>query len=137
MMVWHIEQFAEHTIGPAIGCQLAAAWVEAGLARVRHDFDLVTIGTLMDVSAECRPAAHDDLADRLEHHRTDPSTVAGYEPVPVHQQDRRRLETDLLGGRLGYHQKNTAGAVFALHAKVERVLDSLIRSLNAKISAKS
>jgi hypothetical protein len=43
----------------------------------------------------------------------------------------------LLGGRLGYHQKNTAGAVFALHAEVERVLDSLIQSLKAKISAKS
>jgi len=47
------------------------------------------------------------------------------------------LETQLLlGGRLGYHQKNTADAVFALHAEVERMLDSLIRSLKAKISAK-
>ena len=47
------------------------------------------------------------------------------------------LETQLLlAGRLGYHQKNTADAVFALHAEVERMLDALIRSLKAKISAK-
>ena len=39
----------------------------------------------------------------------------------------------LLAGRLGYHQKNTADAVSALHAEVERMLDALIRSLKAKI----
>ena len=47
------------------------------------------------------------------------------------------LETQLLlAGRLGYHPKNTADGVFALHAEVERMLDALIRSLKAKISAK-
>jgi len=35
-----------------------------------------------------------------------------------------------------YHQKNTADALFALHAEVERMLDSLIRSLKAKIGTK-
>ena len=47
------------------------------------------------------------------------------------------LETQLLlAGRLGYHEKNSADAAFALHAEVERMLDALIRSLKAKISAK-
>ena len=41
-----------------------------------------------------------------------------------------------LAGRLGYHEKNSADAAFALHAEVERMLDALIRSLKAKISAK-
>lgn len=46
------------------------------------------------------------------------------------------LETQLLlAGRLGYHQKNTAAAAFALHAEVERMLDALVRRLKAKISA--
>ena len=75
MMIGHIEQFVEYTIGPAIGRQLAAAWAEAGLARVRHDFDLVTIGTLIDVAAECRRAARDDFANRFEHYGTDPLSV--------------------------------------------------------------
>jgi hypothetical protein len=44
------------------------------------------------------------------------------------------LETQLLlAGRLGYLKGNTAEAVLALHAEVERMLDSLIRSLKAKI----
>jgi four helix bundle protein len=48
------------------------------------------------------------------------------------------LETQLLlAGRLGYHQKNNADPAFTLHAEVERMLDSLVRSLKAKISAKS
>ena len=46
------------------------------------------------------------------------------------------LETQLsLAGRLGYHQKNTAAAAFALHAEVERMLDALVRRLKAKIGA--
>ena len=45
------------------------------------------------------------------------------------------LETQLLlAGRLGYHEKNSADAVLALYAEVERMLDALIRSLKAKIS---
>jgi four helix bundle protein len=37
------------------------------------------------------------------------------------------LETQLLlAGRLGYHQKNSGDAGFALHAEVERMLDSLV-----------
>ena len=44
------------------------------------------------------------------------------------------LETQLLlAGRLGYLKGNTAETVLALHAEVERMLDSLIRSLKAKI----
>jgi four helix bundle protein len=44
------------------------------------------------------------------------------------------LETQLLlAGRLGYLKGNTAEAVLALHAEVEMMLDSLIRSLKAKI----
>jgi len=44
------------------------------------------------------------------------------------------LETQpLLAGRLGYLKEGTAEAVLALHAEVERMLDSLIRSLRAKI----
>ena len=39
----------------------------------------------------------------------------------------------LLASRLGYHQKNSADAAFALHAEVERMLDALIRSLKATI----
>jgi len=46
------------------------------------------------------------------------------------------LETQLLlAGRLGYHQKNSADAAFALHAEVERMMDALVRRLKAKISA--
>jgi len=46
------------------------------------------------------------------------------------------LETQLLlAGRLGYHQKNSPDAAFALHAEVERMLDALVRRLKAKISA--
>ena len=46
------------------------------------------------------------------------------------------METQLLlAGRLGYHLKNSADAVLALHAEVERMLDALVRSLKAKISA--
>ena len=44
------------------------------------------------------------------------------------------LETQLLlAGRLGYLKGNRAETVLALHAEVERMLDSLIRSLKAKI----
>ena len=44
------------------------------------------------------------------------------------------LETQLLlAGRLGYLKGNTAETVLGLHAEVERMLDSLIRSLKAKI----
>ena len=44
------------------------------------------------------------------------------------------LQTQLLlAGRLGYHQKNTSDAAFALHAEVERMLDALVRRLKAKI----
>jgi four helix bundle protein len=46
------------------------------------------------------------------------------------------LETQLLlAGRLGYLKQGTAEGVLALHAEVERMLDALIRSLKAKISA--
>ena len=45
------------------------------------------------------------------------------------------LETQLLlAGRLGYHQKNTGDAAFALHAEAERMLDALVRRLKAKVS---
>ena len=48
------------------------------------------------------------------------------------------LETQLLlASRLDYHKENTADAAFALHAELERMLDSLIRSLKAKSSARS
>jgi four helix bundle protein len=44
------------------------------------------------------------------------------------------LETQLLlAGRLGYYKKNDADAVFALYSEIERMLDSLIRSLKAKL----
>jgi len=242
VMVRNIEQFVQHAIRPAIGCQLAAAWAEAGLARVRHDFDLVTIGTLVDMAAERWRPACADLAHGLEYYRTDPLSMLGQKCLPVHQQDGRQpeanaladpkhgayyrtsslskggvpmtaapirtfkdllvwqkamdlsvevyrltknypsherygltaetrktsrsvpyniaeghkrastaeyirflgiavgsageLETQLLlAGRLGYHLKNSADAVFALHAEVERMLDALVRSLKAKISA--
>ncbi len=47
------------------------------------------------------------------------------------------LETQLLlGSRLGYLKQDTAKGVLGLHAEVERMLDSLIRSLKAKIDAK-
>lgn len=37
-----------------------------------------------------------------------------------------QMETQLLlAGHLGYHKKNSADAVFALHAEVERMLDAL------------
>ncbi len=46
------------------------------------------------------------------------------------------LETQLLlAGRLGYHPKDCADRVLALHAEVERMLDALVRSLKARISA--
>jgi four helix bundle protein len=44
------------------------------------------------------------------------------------------LETQLLlAGRLGYVKERNPEAVLALHAEVERMLGSLIRSLKAKI----
>ncbi len=46
------------------------------------------------------------------------------------------LETQLLlADRLGYHEKKSAEAVFALYAEVERMLDALIRTLKAKVRA--
>jgi len=48
------------------------------------------------------------------------------------------LETQLLlASRLRYLKNDTAAAVLALHAEVERMMDSLIRSLKAKITPKS
>ncbi len=48
------------------------------------------------------------------------------------------LETQLLlAGRLGYHENNSADAVLALHAEVERMLAALIRTLRAKVRAQS
>ena len=47
------------------------------------------------------------------------------------------LETQLLlSSRLGYLKQEIAEGVLALRAEVERMLDSLIRSLKAKINAK-
>ncbi|NWG14560.1 MAG: four helix bundle protein, partial [Acidobacteria bacterium] len=44
------------------------------------------------------------------------------------------LETQLLpAGRLGYIKGNTAETVQAKHSEIERMLDSLIRSLKTKI----
>ena len=46
------------------------------------------------------------------------------------------LETQLLlAARLRYLKEDSAQLVLALHAEVERMLDSLIRSLKAKIDA--
>jgi len=42
----------------------------------------------------------------------------------------------LLAGRLGYLKENPAEAALALRAEVERMLDSLIRRLKAKIDAR-
>ena len=43
------------------------------------------------------------------------------------------LETQLLlAGRLGYHQKNSADAVFSLHAEVGRMLDASPESSRAR-----
>jgi hypothetical protein len=47
-MVRDVEQFVQYAIGTAIGHQLIAGWAEAGLARVRNDFDFVTIPALVD-----------------------------------------------------------------------------------------
>jgi len=40
-----------------------------------------------------------------------------------------------VAGRLGYHQNNSADAVFALHAELERKPDAFLRSLKARIRA--
>ncbi len=63
-------------------------------------------------------------------------TSSGRMPPPFLAGSGGELETQLsLAGRLGYHEKNSVDAVFALHAEVERVVDALARSLKTEISA--
>ena len=51
---------------------------------------------MVDMAAERRRPACDDLAGRLEHHWTDPLSMLGQKCFSVHQQDGRQPERDLL-----------------------------------------
>jgi len=74
-MIGDLEQIVEDRVGPAIGCVLAAGRAEARLAGVRDDLDARAGGALVDMAAERRRPARDELADGFDDDRPDPSAL--------------------------------------------------------------
>ena len=94
VVVGDVEQIVEHPIRPPVGRLFAAARTEARLAGVRHHPGL-SAAAAIEVAAQDRGLARQDLADRLEDHRPNPTAGSGHELCPVIGEDQRQSVADL------------------------------------------
>jgi four helix bundle protein len=88
------------------------------------------------LTAETRKTSRSVIYNIAEGHNR-PTTVDYVRFLSIAAGSAGELETQLLlAARLGYLKEDSAQAVILLHAEVERMLDSLIRSLKAKMDAR-
>ena len=71
VMVRHVEQVVEHTCSPAVCGVLATGGTKAGLAGVGDHLDALALWAGVQMAAQSRRTAGEDLAYCLEDYRTD------------------------------------------------------------------
>ena len=81
-------------VGPDVGGVFAAGGTEATLTRVRNQLQVITLGALVHMATQRSGAACQDLADVVEHRRSDPPAIGGYEIPPVGRENGRKAVAD-------------------------------------------
>ena len=87
VVVGDVQQVIKHAVRPNVGGVLAAGRAKTTLARVRHELGVLASGAAVDVTAQGRRAASENLSDVLEDHRPDPHPGRLGKLPPVGGQD--------------------------------------------------